>query len=130
MSKERRRHVRKRVSLDATIVLGDGQTSTAVVRDMSLGGALLELGQAPPFGTTFQVTFVLEGEPIEAKATVRWSKRGGVGVQFGLFGARQTYLITEHLATAEPTPDTRQPPDTGKPADSGQPAASGPPPEE
>ena len=110
MSKERRRHVRKRVNLDATIAERGGATRAGIVRDMSLGGAFLALEPTPPFGTALDITFALAGETITLESTVRWSKSGGVGVQFGLIGARHTYLVTEHLATAEPTPDTRQPP--------------------
>jgi hypothetical protein len=117
MSKERRKHVRKRVNLDAALVLSGSEVTQGIVRDMSLGGAFVTLEPTPPFGTSLDITFTLGGEPITVASTVRWSKAGGVGVQFGLIGARHTYLITEHLATAEPTPDTRHPPASDMPTD-------------
>lgn len=117
MSKELRRHVRKRVDLEASVTERGGKTHPAIVRDMSLGGAFVALEPAPPFGTALDVTFAIAGEAITLEATVRWSKAGGVGVQFGLIGARHTFLVTEHIANAEPVPDTRQPPASDLPTD-------------
>ena len=108
-NRERRRHVRKRVNLDTQVRSGDGVTLKGNLRDMSLSGAFIELAPAPPFGTTLSVEVAIRGETLLLGATVRWTKTGGVGVQFASLGARATYLITETLATAEPVPDSRRP---------------------
>lgn len=111
MNRERRRHVRKRVSIPARVSARGAEPVDAVLLDMSLGGAFLEIDPAPPFGTPLELRFEIAGESIVGTATVRWSKPRGVGLQFGSFGARETYAITEALAKAEPTPDSRQPDD-------------------
>jgi hypothetical protein len=38
---------------------------------------------------------------------VRWKSKDGIGVQFGLLGAKQTYALTEFLARRETIPDIR-----------------------
>lgn len=107
MSDERRRYVRKRVDLPASFQL-DGVLQAAHVTDMCPGGAFLEVETLPPFGTKIELTLELPKTAIAVEATVRWSKGSGVGVQFGLLGARATYAITEHLADLEPAPDSRR----------------------
>jgi type IV pilus assembly protein PilZ len=111
VNRERRKHVRKRVNIATTVRVREGAEQQAVLLDMSLGGGFLELDPAPPFGTPMELRFEIGGLAIVTTATARWSKARGVGVQFGLFGARETYAITEALAKAEPTPDSRQPTD-------------------
>lgn len=76
--------------------------------DMSLGGAYVEVEQLPPFGAklTLYVTFPGGGE-IAFDSIVRWTKPGGVGLQFGLLSARATYQVTEYIADQEEIPDSR-----------------------
>ncbi|MBM4375757.1 MAG: PilZ domain-containing protein [Deltaproteobacteria bacterium] len=111
MNRERRKHVRKRVSIPAIVCERGGPEKLGVLLDMSLGGGLLEVEPAPPYGTSLELQFELGGVAIVTTAVVRWSKPRGVGLQFGVFGARETYAITEALATAAPVPDSRQPSD-------------------
>ena len=45
------------------------------------------------------------GEPaaFALPAVVRWVRNGGMGVQFGLLGARETHTITELAHAAQKT---------------------------
>lgn len=108
-NRERRRHVRKRVNFSTTVRAANGSALAGNLRDMSLSGGFIELSPVPPFGTSIVVEVAIGGETFNLPATVRWSKSGGVGVQFGSLGARATYLITETLAEAEVVPDSRRP---------------------
>ncbi len=107
---ERRRYVRKRVDLPGSLQLGDGSEQEVHITDMCPGGAFVELEGTPEFGSKVKLTIKLPSDDIVVDATVRWAKGIGVGVQFGLLGARETYAITEHLADLEPIPDSRRPP--------------------
>jgi len=106
---ERRRHVRKRVDLQAILVAeGDETGPTVRVADLSVGGAFLETDVEFPFGTEASLEINLPGKDITVPATIRWAKPGGCGVQFGRLGVRETYAITELLADLEPVPDSRR----------------------
>jgi len=76
---------------------------------MSLGGAYLDVESTLPVGTKLRVVvdFPTEEEQLDVDAVVRWAKPDGIGVQFGLLGARDTYLITEFLARRTLLPDVR-----------------------
>lgn len=107
MPTERRRHIRKRVDLPVAIELG-GERITAHLSDMSPGGAFIDTDVTPKFGTVVTLTIDLSGKPLALGATVRWAKPGGIGVQFGALGAKQTYALTEFLADLEDMPDSRR----------------------
>ncbi len=68
-----------------------------VSRDISLGGMFIETAFAAPFGAAILVGLTLPGQqaPVLLSGTVRWTSASGMGVQFGLLGARETYAITE-----------------------------------
>jgi len=69
---------------------------------MSPGGALLDVEARLAIGTAVKLHITFPGdERLTVNATVRWAKPDGVGIQFGVLGARQTFVITEHLATLE-----------------------------
>ncbi len=107
MPYERRQHIRKRVDLPTSIELG-GETIQAHVSDMSPGGAFIDTDQSPPFGAVVQMDIQFPTGNVQLSATVRWSKPGGFGVQFGALGAKATYTITEFLADHEAIPDSRR----------------------
>ncbi|MBI4704896.1 MAG: PilZ domain-containing protein [Deltaproteobacteria bacterium] len=109
--KDRRRHVRKRVRPETSFRIAAGQPVQASCKDMSLGGMFLRTPSAPPVGTALVVCVAFPGadDGLDLDAVVRWSGPEGMGVQFGALGARQTYLITEYLADAEPVPSSRFP---------------------
>lgn len=65
-------------------------------RDISLGGMFIETAIPAAFGVSVLVGFTLPGQrkPLLVSGTVRWTSNGGMGVQFGLLGARETHAIT------------------------------------
>jgi len=79
-----------------------------VSKDISLGGMFIETAFPAPFGAAVLVGLTLPGQeaPVLLSGTVRWTNAGGMGVQFGLLGARETYAITEleraHVSLAVP----------------------------
>jgi hypothetical protein len=66
-------------------------------RDISVGGMFVETTTPPPFGAEVVITVTLPGQKdrLVLPAVVRWTRPDGMGVQFGLLGARETYAITE-----------------------------------
>jgi type IV pilus assembly protein PilZ len=75
-------------------------------RDISLGGMFIETDLAAPTGANIQVHVTLPGAKHELTlpSIVRWSAKDGMGVQFGLLGARETHAITEFVKTKDSTP--------------------------
>ncbi len=91
-----------RAPIDATVqinVKGDGETHTGHARDISLGGMFIEIALAPKFGSDCTVTLTMPGQkaPFIMPGIVRWTRDGGMGVQFGLLGARETHSIIEFV---------------------------------
>ena len=67
-------------------------------KDISLGGMFVTTNEPLAFGTELVVHILLPGQkaPFALPGVVRWSRAGdGMGVQFGLMGARETHAITE-----------------------------------
>jgi hypothetical protein len=60
----------------------------------------IEVPEAPAFGSEITVVVLIPGEksPFTMPAIVRWARDGGIGIQFGLLGARETYSITEYVS--------------------------------
>jgi type IV pilus assembly protein PilZ len=79
--------------------IGDGPRVNAVCHDISLGGMFIETDQPGRFGQAVRVLLTLPGLKSEAvvQATVRWTKPTGMGVQFGVMGARETHALTQLL---------------------------------
>lgn len=95
---ELRRFVR--VPLEQTVVFalkGEDAFSDGLAKDISLGGMFVATEFAAPFGAEVTVHLALfEGEPdLVLPAIVRWTRPDGMGLQFQLLGARETYAITE-----------------------------------
>jgi type IV pilus assembly protein PilZ len=97
----------QRTPIDIAVELsekGSQQRSAGRVRDLSLGGLYVQTSTPLPFGTELVVHVLLPGQkaPFALPAVVRWSRSGeGMGLQFGLLGARETHAITE-LTTKAP----------------------------
>jgi hypothetical protein len=94
---QRRAH---RVSLEVPVEVtspDQGSDVPGVSKDISLGGMFIETAFPPAFGSTVTVGFTLPGErtPLLVSGTVRWTSTSGMGVQFGLLGARETHAIVE-----------------------------------
>jgi type IV pilus assembly protein PilZ len=97
-----------RVDVKGVCVPSGGEPLDVHVTDLCAGGAFLETPVTIDFGTKVDLTLELDGQPVKTSATVRWKRKGGVGVQFGLLKARDTYALTEYLAHCEPIPDSRR----------------------
>jgi hypothetical protein len=95
---EKRRFLRIPIDLPVIFMARDSWVRTAgVAKDISVGGMFIETAQPPAYGASIHVEFTPLGErrPLLLSATVRWSGARGIGVQFGLLGARETHAITE-----------------------------------
>jgi type IV pilus assembly protein PilZ len=69
---------------------------TGRAKDISIGGTFIETDAPFPPGTEVVVHLVLpeRRRAMDLPAIVRWTARDGIGVQFGLLGARETHEIT------------------------------------
>ena len=96
---ELRRTPRARLETTVDVTVG-GEHHAGQSRDISLGGMFLESAVVPAFGAAVVVTLTMPGQkaPFAIPGVVRWTRDGGMGVQFGLLGARETHAITEYVA--------------------------------
>jgi Tfp pilus assembly protein PilZ len=100
---ELRRH--SRTALDMPVeFIGKGATERFAGRakDISLGGMFIETSKPLPFSAevTIHLTLPSQKTPFALPGVVRWNRDGGMGVQFGLIGARETHAITELTRSA------------------------------
>lgn len=89
-----------RASLDTSVeFVGKGSTERfpGRAKDISVGGMFIETDKPLPFGSDLVVHVTLPSQkaPFALPGVVRWARNGGMGVQFGLVGARETHAITE-----------------------------------
>jgi type IV pilus assembly protein PilZ len=72
-------------------------------RDISLGGMFIETDLPCAVGeqVVVYVTLPRAKREMALPAVVRWSGKDGMGVQFGLLGARETHEITEFVKANE-----------------------------
>jgi len=101
---ELRRH--HRVPFTEPVVFsrkGSEKRSSGQSADISLGGMYIETTAAEPFGAELVIHVHVPGEPsaFALPGIVRWTDSAGMGVQFGLLGARETHTITELVAAHE-----------------------------
>jgi type IV pilus assembly protein PilZ len=95
---EHRQHPRKSLVCPVAFQVGTAPRVDASCRDISLGGMFIETEQPAPYGAEVVIHISLPGLREEAtiRSTVRWTKRGaGMGVQFGVMGARETHALIE-----------------------------------
>ena len=73
-----------------------GEPLHGETRDISLGGMFIE-GVTVAYGSQVLVKLTLGGKPdsLTLRGVVRWASHDGIGVQFGLLGARETHVLTE-----------------------------------
>jgi Tfp pilus assembly protein PilZ len=100
---ELRRH--NRTALDMPVeFMGKGATERFAGRakDISVGGMFIETSKPLPFAAevTIHLTLPSQKAPFALPGVVRWNRDGGMGVQFGLIGARETHAITELTRSA------------------------------
>lgn len=95
MLREKREHLR--CHFDAKVALSGGFTGEARAKDLSVGGMFLELAEDaphPPIGAEVTLHFLLPGlGEVDLPGYIRWTRDGGIGVQFGLLGPRVTHAI-------------------------------------
>ncbi len=80
---------------------GSTEPRAGRAKDLSQGGMLIETTHPLAFSTevVVRVPFAQRGGTIELGAVVRWNHSGGMGLQFGLLGARETHAIGEMTRT-------------------------------
>jgi hypothetical protein len=103
---ENRRH--KRAPVDIAVEFwqrGSAERRIGRAKDLSQGGMLIETSNPLAFSTEIvvRVPFGRRDTPTELTGVVRWNHAAGMGVQFGLLGARETHAIAE-LTKDEPSP--------------------------
>jgi len=100
MRPDKRQHPRKIIEADVAFQVGGGDRSEARCRDVSLGGMFIDTATPLPYGTAVRVFLRLPGLRDEAviESVVRWSTPSGMGVQFGVMGARVTHALTQLIA--------------------------------
>jgi type IV pilus assembly protein PilZ len=79
--------------------------SKGLAKDISVGGMFIQTETQAPFGAEVVVYIVLPGlaKELRLPGVVRWKRPDGMGIQFGLLGARETHAITEIVKKAEPS---------------------------
>lgn len=98
--RDHRQHPRKSVQCPVAFQLEGGPRMEATCRDLSLGGMFIETAESAPFGAALLVYLALPGMRQETtiRCTVRWTKPEGMGVQFGVMGARETHALTQLIS--------------------------------
>jgi type IV pilus assembly protein PilZ len=105
---ELRRH--PRVPYEAPVEFapkGSSELTAGRCKDISVGGMYVQTPRPLPFGAELVVHVAVASgtPPFAIPAVVRWSRPGqGMGLQFGLMGARETHAITELTRTARSVP--------------------------
>lgn len=98
---EQRKQARSVIRIIIAFQVGSGGPRIdAMCGDISLGGAFIETLTTAPFGAAIRVFIRLPGlaEESAIDGIVRWTKPTGMGVQFGVMGARQTRALTQLLS--------------------------------
>jgi len=95
-----------RTPLDAAVTFirkGSADTLAGHAKDVSVGGMFIETPSAAPFGSDVTVKMTLPGSKaaLTLPGVVRWVGEGGMGIQFGNLGAKETYEITEVVRRSE-----------------------------
>lgn len=102
---EKRKYERVRFRQPVVVEDEAGESHLADAHDLSVGGMFIA-GAPIPFGA--RVTIHMHDDSGEEwtmalPAVVRWTREGGIGVQFAMLGARETHRITEIVGRATPS---------------------------
>ena len=94
---EKRVHPRVPVDISVTCELKDRPAFQGVAKDLSLGGMFVETTESLPFNTQLTIVVRIPGMDVHSRipGVVRWAKPNGIGVQFGMLGARETHAMTK-----------------------------------
>jgi type IV pilus assembly protein PilZ len=101
---ELRRHSRVPLEIEVDFIpKGGASASKGQAKDISVGGMLVEAEKPLGFGAELVVHVKLPGQAgtLALPGVIRWVRPSGMGVQFGLLGARETHAITEYIASKE-----------------------------
>jgi type IV pilus assembly protein PilZ len=93
-----RRHQRAVVDVSVEFLgKGSDKRGQGRAKDISLGGVFIETSSPLAFSSDITVFMTLPAQKagLVLPGVVRWTREGGMGVQFGLIGARETHAITE-----------------------------------
>ena len=95
----RRKNERQRVAVPARF-WRDGGFVDARTRDISLGGAFIETDAPMPLGVECLIELRLPTltAAVQVTATVRWSNREGMGVQWGVLRVQHAWAINQLFA--------------------------------
>ncbi|MBW2526945.1 MAG: PilZ domain-containing protein [Deltaproteobacteria bacterium] len=112
-----RRHVRKDVDFPVLVLVDGVPAVDGRCANLSVGGMFVEEIEPIVVGEQVSVRFKLtpDARSMELPATVRWTKRKGMGLQFGTVNATQTYELTEFLAGSAPELTPPPPPQADAP---------------
>jgi hypothetical protein len=96
----------KRAPIDCPVLFAlapDGVFHDGVAVDVSVGGMFIQAAAPAAFGAAIRIRLTVGARSSELvlPATVRWTRPDGMGVQFGLLGARETFAITELVRQSE-----------------------------
>jgi len=94
---ESRKYPRQSIRMNVSFRSPGGTLVQATCRDLSLGGMFVETDQPAAFGASVEVVVQFPGLKGDTTigSTVRWTSNEGMGVQFGVMGARETHALTE-----------------------------------
>lgn len=95
---ELRRFQRTPIDLEVEFeTKGSNERRIGRATDVSLGGMFVRVASPPAFSTEVVLYFRVRGHRgLQAiPGVVRWTGNDGMGVQFGLLGARETFALTE-----------------------------------
>lgn len=96
---EQRRFARCPIEQELSFtVKGETEPRRGVGKDIAVGGMFIVTVMPVPFGAEVMVVTRLPGggsTEFRLPGVIRWVRPDGMGVQFGLLGARETHLITE-----------------------------------
>jgi hypothetical protein len=92
---ERRREARVSVPIPVALLLPERVEGTC--RDINLGGMFVEAERVLGYGSRLTVLLRLPGfeHEVAVEGTVRWHDSGGMGIQFGMMGARETAALLD-----------------------------------
>jgi uncharacterized protein (TIGR02266 family) len=96
--RESRREARARIAVPVRFRHAGGAVD-ATARNVSVGGMFIETDRPAAFGEVITIELQLPTMPRMANlsATVRWTSEDGMGVQFGVTGARETHGLLKLL---------------------------------
>ena len=83
------------------LVKGRDERGVGQTRDIGIGGVFVETAAPAPFGADIVVHLQLGGASYALPGVVRWVRSDGMGVQFGMLGAKETFAITEIVRSKE-----------------------------